>query len=154
MDEVKIQTTKEIDVSHYSDINAKPYKLMFKNFRIVNDNITEQFKRVTYSEYAILGEPIENKTEILDENGEVMLDDQGNVMYDVKIIDNVKFLRDIPVQTVSYDEWFELKAAVYDNLPSDMPEKDKYKEFIKEGIKQTIVNKGFYHGKLTLNDFE
>ncbi len=154
MDEIKLKTTKPIDISHYSDRTYKPYKLMFKNVKLVDDDPQKQIKKVIYGEYAILGDPIVTQVERLDENGEVVRDAQGNIVYDTKTIDNVKFLRNIPPEEVTYDEWFALKNMVYSQLPADMPESEKYKMFLKEGIKQTIVNKGFYHGQLTLNDFE
>ena len=153
--ELRLITTKEIDISHYRSKSADMKKLMFKDVKVLSDDPNKQQKIVVYSEYAILGEPITKDIYKTDEFGNNILDENGNpIVLETKTIDNIKFLGQIDPQAVSYDTWFGLQKAVFSQLPDTMSEKEKYIEFLKEGIKQTIANEGYYKGQLTINDFE
>ena len=151
---IRIKTTKPVDISHYSDREPNMKKLILELSNL-KDDLNTKSKLVQYAEYAILGDPIVKNIYQTDEFGENVLDENGDpIVLETKTIENVKFLRAIPVQSVPFDDWFALKKLIESQLPETMSDTDKYETFIKEGIKQKIVAGGYYKGQLSLNDFE
>jgi hypothetical protein len=150
---IKLKTKKLIDISHYSDRSEKLRKIEFSNIRVFDDPDTG-VKKFSYIEKIIKDEGVTQEIPKYDENGQPVLDEDGNQVIDVRIIDTYESTRQVPPENIPYSVWFQLKELIYAQLPAELSEEEKYKLFLKEGMKYYIVQNGFYHGQFTIQDFE
>ena len=119
-----LKTKKQIDVAQYSAKNSRMVKLAFGDVILINDDTVRKTKTLIFTEY-------------------IIEDD-----------DSLTRLRTIRPFEIPYEKWFQLEDAIYPNLPDTLSRQEKYEAFLIEGIKQVIVNEGWYKGQYTLNDFE
>ena len=149
-----IRTTKKIDVAEISKQISEENLMLLELGNIqITTNDTQKKVYFSYTETPFLYE--ESQREVIIDNI-VQLDDNNQPLMETyqKVVRSSEFRTKKRSEDFTYDEWFAIRSQIEPMLPDGLSDSEKYLLQNEIGLKAIIVQKGYYKGKFTNNDFE
>ena len=147
-----IITKKTFDFSEILDKTSKIRNMAFGDIKV--SDLDNGNRIVNFNIYSVEKDK-EIQVPKKDENGDIVMDANGDIVYETKIIDEIKFYqkgKPYYVKRAEYDAIFE---QIKNMIPAGLTRSEQ-DDFIKEtGLKLVLINKGYAKGVFkSLNDFE